>query len=62
MGEVSGVQNLICCSMQQPLIGQDLLFFCYIALEKYICSDAADTEYIARKTTVQRIMWIEHKN
>ena len=56
MGEVTGAQNQIC--QGQPLIGQGLLFFCYITLEKCIsCSDAADTlEYMARKTPVQRIM------
>ena len=34
----------------QPLIGQGLLLLCYSALEKCIsCSDATDTQYIARK-------------
>ena len=49
--------------LEQSPIGQGLLFFCYSALENCIfCSDAADIEYMARKTPAQRIMRIERKN
>ena len=61
MGEVTQAWNLTC--QGQPLISRGCLFGCYNALEKWISwLDSADTEHIARKTPVQRIMRKEGKN